>query len=165
MRKEPAVERPKDMPRTKQGPACPTHDPRCEPIRDRAPGNRGGGNRGGGRNGRHRAKEGLSPGMPRPEPAWIRSLATLPRHRRFLSGRPPNSIAQAAEQLSVTPSAVSQQIKALEERIGTTLVARNGRNIRLTEAGERYFELISDKIEGVMRATELDAARDRWQIW
>lgn len=66
-----------------------------------------------------------------------------------------NSIAQAAEQLSVTPSAVSQQIKSLEERIGTTLVARNGRNIRLTEAGERYFELISDKIEGVMRATEL----------
>lgn len=66
-----------------------------------------------------------------------------------------NSIAQAAEELNVTPSAVSQQIKALEEQIGATLVARNGRNIRLTEAGERYFELISDKVEGVMRATEL----------
>ncbi|MDO5641719.1 MAG: LysR substrate-binding domain-containing protein [Paracoccus sp. (in: a-proteobacteria)] len=66
-----------------------------------------------------------------------------------------NSIVQAAGELNVTPSAVSQQIKALEEQIGTTLVARNGRSIRLTEAGERYFELISDKVEGVMRATEL----------
>lgn len=66
-----------------------------------------------------------------------------------------NSIAQAAEQLNVTPSAVSQQIKLLEEQMGTTLVARNGRSIRMTEAGERYFELISEKIEGVERATEL----------
>ncbi|AUH34230.1 LysR substrate-binding domain-containing protein [Paracoccus tegillarcae] len=66
-----------------------------------------------------------------------------------------NSIVQAANELNVTPSAVSQQIKALEEQIGTTLVARDGRSIRLTEAGERYFELISDKVEGVMQATEL----------
>lgn len=62
---------------------------------------------------------------------------------------------QAAEELSVTPSAVSQQIRTLEEQIGTTLVARNGRNIRLTEAGERYFDLISEKVEGVIRATEM----------
>ena len=55
----------------------------------------------------------------------------------------------------MTPSAVSQQIRTLEEQIGTTLVARNGRNIRLTEAGERYFDLISEKVEGVIRATEM----------
>lgn len=66
-----------------------------------------------------------------------------------------NSIVQAAEVLNVTPSAVSQQIKALEGQIGTTLLARNGRSIRLTEAGERYFELISDKVEGVIQATDL----------
>ncbi len=66
-----------------------------------------------------------------------------------------NSIAQAAAQLNVTPSAVSQQIKALEEQIGAVLITRKGRNISLTEAGERYFELISDKVEGVIRATEI----------
>jgi DNA-binding transcriptional LysR family regulator len=66
-----------------------------------------------------------------------------------------NSIAQAAAELNVTASAVSQQIKALEAQIGTILVTRNGRAIKLTEAGERYFEQISDKIEGVIRATEL----------
>lgn len=65
-----------------------------------------------------------------------------------------NSIVAAAEELNVTPSAVSQQIKVLEEQIGTKLVTRNGRGIRLTEAGERYYELISDKVEGVLQATE-----------
>lgn len=58
-----------------------------------------------------------------------------------------NSIVQAAAQLNVTPSAVSQQVKVLEEQIGAALITRKGRNISLTEAGERYFELISDKIE------------------
>lgn len=66
-----------------------------------------------------------------------------------------NSIVQTAAELNVTPSAVSQQIKALEEQIGTSLIARNGRSIRLTEAGERYFELISDKVEGLIHATDL----------
>ena len=65
-----------------------------------------------------------------------------------------NSIMRAAAKLSVTPSAISQQIKSLEEQIGATLITRKGRNIRLTEIGERYFEMINDKIEGVLQATE-----------
>lgn len=72
-----------------------------------------------------------------------------------------NSIVGAAAQLNVTPSAVSQQLKALEEQIGTTLITRRGRNVGLTEAGERYFEMISDKVEGIMRAT--DAMQGRQQ--
>lgn len=64
-----------------------------------------------------------------------------------------NSIAQAASHLGVTPSAVSQQIRVLEEQVGTMLVTRAGRNIRLTEAGENYFELISDKVDGIIQAT------------
>lgn len=66
-----------------------------------------------------------------------------------------NSISQAASELNVTPSAVSQQIKVLEEQIGTTLITRSGRSIRLTEAGEQYFELVSEKIDGIFRATEI----------
>lgn len=72
-----------------------------------------------------------------------------------------NSIVGAAAQLNVTPSAVSQQLKALEEQIGTALITRRGRNVGLTEAGERYFEMISDKVEGIMRAT--DAIQGRQQ--
>src|SRR5881397_2644564 len=46
------------------------------------------------------------------------------------------SFSAAAEALSFTQSAISQQIAALERETGTTLVQRNARVIRLTEAGE-----------------------------
>ena len=63
------------------------------------------------------------------------------------------SISRAAAELSVTPSAVSQQIQLLEEQLGTTLLVRTGRRMVLTETGERYFESISDGIEGIAEAT------------
>src|SRR6059058_3771964 len=46
------------------------------------------------------------------------------------------SFSAAAEALSYTQSAVSQQIAALEREAGTTLVERGARGIRLTDAGE-----------------------------
>ena len=46
------------------------------------------------------------------------------------------SFSAAAESLSFTQSAISQQIAALEREAGCTLVTRNARGIRLTEAGE-----------------------------
>ena len=46
------------------------------------------------------------------------------------------SFSGAAEALSFTQSAISQQIAALEREAGCTLVQRNARGIRLTEAGE-----------------------------
>jgi DNA-binding transcriptional LysR family regulator len=46
------------------------------------------------------------------------------------------SFSGAAEALSFTQSAVSQQIAALEREAGTLLVQRNARGVRLTEAGE-----------------------------
>jgi DNA-binding transcriptional LysR family regulator len=47
------------------------------------------------------------------------------------------SFAGAARSLSLTPSAVSQQIAALERECGTQLLERNARSIRFTDAGER----------------------------
>jgi DNA-binding transcriptional LysR family regulator len=46
------------------------------------------------------------------------------------------SFSAAAEALSFTQSAISQQVAALEREAGCTLVQRNARGIRLTEAGE-----------------------------
>lgn len=66
-----------------------------------------------------------------------------------------NSVTDAAEHLSVTPSAVSQQLRSLEEQIGTSLVTKVGRKIRLTEAGERYFEMISQQVEDIIQSTQL----------
>src|SRR3954447_20441185 len=59
------------------------------------------------------------------------------------------SFSAAADSLSFTQSAISQQIAALERETGTTLVQRNARGIRLTETGEalvRHAEAILARI-------------------
>jgi DNA-binding transcriptional LysR family regulator len=59
------------------------------------------------------------------------------------------SFSAAAESLSFTQSAVSQQIAALEREAGTTLVQRSARGVRLTEAGEavvRHAEAIMARL-------------------
>ncbi|KQZ62117.1 LysR family transcriptional regulator [Rhizobium sp. Root149] len=63
------------------------------------------------------------------------------------------SISKAADELSVTPSAVTQQIQSLELQLGVTLMNKMGRGVVLTEAGERYFEMIADEIEKIADAT------------
>jgi DNA-binding transcriptional LysR family regulator len=50
------------------------------------------------------------------------------------------SFSQAAERLGVTQPAVSQQIRALEERVGRKLIDRSGRRVEPTEAGERLYQ-------------------------
>jgi DNA-binding transcriptional LysR family regulator len=47
---------------------------------------------------------------------------------------------QAAEANSITQSAVSQRIKALEERFGITLIERHGPRLHLTSAGEAVYK-------------------------
>ena len=64
------------------------------------------------------------------------------------------SISRAAQELHVTPSAVSQQIQSLEVQLGTALTLKLGRNIALTEAGERYFQMIGHEIDRISEATE-----------
>src|ERR671924_2219048 len=50
------------------------------------------------------------------------------------------SFSAAAEALSYTQPAVSQQIAALEKRAGTTLVDRGSRGVRLTDAGRALVD-------------------------
>jgi DNA-binding transcriptional LysR family regulator len=59
------------------------------------------------------------------------------------------SFSAAAESLSFTQSAISQQIAALEREAGTTLVQRSARGVRLTDAGEavvRHTEAIMARL-------------------
>src|SRR3954453_16058337 len=59
------------------------------------------------------------------------------------------SFSAAAESLSYTQSAVSQQIAALEREAGTLLVQRNPRGVRLTDAGAallRHTEVILSRL-------------------
>ena len=50
------------------------------------------------------------------------------------------SFSAAAEALSYTQSAISQQIAALERETGTQLVDRGARGIRMTDAGEALVQ-------------------------
>lgn len=64
------------------------------------------------------------------------------------------SLSKAAAELHVTPSAVSQQIQALEQHLGTALLTKAGRGVMLTEAGERYVEMIADDVRRITEATQ-----------
>lgn len=63
------------------------------------------------------------------------------------------SISRAADELGVTPSAVTQQIQVLEVQLGISLLSKVGRRITLTEAGERYFASVTDEIDRIVEAT------------
>lgn len=50
------------------------------------------------------------------------------------------SIAEAARRLNLTPAAVAQRIRALEQEIGTPLLLRSGRTVQLTDAGAKIID-------------------------
>ena len=64
------------------------------------------------------------------------------------------SISRAADELHVTPSAVSQQIQSLEAQLGTALTVKVGRNVALTEAGERFYQMIGREVDRIAEATD-----------
>jgi DNA-binding transcriptional LysR family regulator len=73
------------------------------------------------------------------------------------------TIRAAAEAMSITPSAVSQQLRILEAEAGVTLLEPVGRRIRLTEAGQRLARH-ADTITAAIDAAEADLAASRAEI-
>lgn len=65
-----------------------------------------------------------------------------------------NSFSKAADALNVTQSAVSHQVKLLEEYLGENLFYRQGRLLSLTPLGERYFEEISNALINISNASQ-----------
>ncbi|AUX28041.1 MULTISPECIES: LysR family transcriptional regulator [Sorangium] len=62
------------------------------------------------------------------------------------------SVAEAARRLHKTPSAISQQVRRVEEHFGVALFERDGRGVRLSPAGEAALGAITrlfDQAEGV----------------
>ncbi|KII30636.1 MULTISPECIES: LysR family transcriptional regulator [Pseudomonas] len=58
-----------------------------------------------------------------------------------------NSVSQAAEQLHVTHGAVSRQLKVLEEHLGVSLFVKEGRGLKLTDAGIRLRDASAEAFE------------------
>ncbi|MEU1892017.1 LysR family transcriptional regulator [Streptomyces pristinaespiralis] len=72
----------------------------------------------------------------------LRTLDALARH---------GSVSAAADGLHVTTSAVSQQMAKLEREVGQQLLAKNGRGVRLTDAGR----LLADHAARILSQVEL----------
>jgi LysR family glycine cleavage system transcriptional activator len=87
------------------------------------------------------------------------------------------SFSEAAEALSVTPAAVSQQVKALEDYLQVPLLRRTGRSIELTPEGARLLpglrqgldvmlaslgELRQSKSTGVVHVSTLSSTLQKW---
>jgi DNA-binding transcriptional LysR family regulator len=63
-----------------------------------------------------------------------------------------SSFTAAAAELRVTPSAVSQSVRALEDRIGVRLLARTTRNVGLTEAGAQFVVQLQPALDQISEA-------------
>ncbi|WP_027163785.1 LysR family transcriptional regulator [Mesorhizobium sp. WSM1293] len=79
----------------------------------------------------------------------IEAFLAVARHRNF---------RRAAAQLGVTPSAVSQAVRALEARMGAALFVRTTRSVGLTEPGQRFLDRAGPAFEELVAAGE--AVRD-----
>ena len=73
----------------------------------------------------------------------------------FLSVAQHRSFRRAAAELGVTPSAISQAVRALEARIGAALFIRTTRSVGLSEAGERFLARAKPAFEELVAAREV----------
>src|SRR5438552_893235 len=90
---------------------------------------------------------------PRPMPALnaLRAFEAIARHLSF---------ARAADELHVTPAALSHQIRALEEQLKLELFHRRTRGIELTDAGRLIYPGLQAGFDSVRNAIgQLERAR------
>ena len=80
-----------------------------------------------------------------PPPNWLRAFEAAARHLSFTG---------AARELSVTQSAVSQQIRLLEAHLREPLFQRLPRGLKLTEAGAAYLPTVREAFENLANRTE-----------
>ena len=73
----------------------------------------------------------------------------------FISSVRTQSFSLAAEHLSISHQAVSQNIQKLEEEMGCLLLIRTGTSLRLTKAGEEFYAWVNDFEERLQYADEL----------
>lgn len=64
------------------------------------------------------------------------------------------SYSRAAEELSLSQSAISKQVKNLETQLGVSLFQPAGRSVRLTEVGQRYYADLREALGLIRRATQ-----------
>jgi LysR family glycine cleavage system transcriptional activator len=71
------------------------------------------------------------------------------------------SLSRAAERLNLTVSALSHQMRALEDRVGQALFVRGSRGVSLTAEGERLLGAVELPMQAIERALRRPAADER----
>lgn len=89
----------------------------------------------------------------------VTRLPPLTSVRTFVTAARAGSFLNAAEELCVTPAAVSRSVRALEDHLGFTLFHRGHRHIELTEDGQFYLRELGDAFERIALATQNLSAR------
>jgi len=89
-----------------------------------------------------------------------RRLPPLNALRAFEAAARHLSFTRAAEELNVTQTAVSHQVKALEERLGVRMFERHGRGLWLTEEGEIYLPFLRQAFDLIADGTDLIVSHD-----
>jgi LysR family glycine cleavage system transcriptional activator len=82
------------------------------------------------------------------------SLPPLHALKAFDAAARSERFRDAAAALGLSESAISHQVKRLEDFLGVALFERTGNSVALTEAGRRYFEQIDPAFDKIRRATE-----------
>ena len=75
---------------------------------------------------------------------WLRAFEAAARHTSF---------AEAAKELNVTPAAISQQVKQLEDTLGSALFTRRPRSLTLTDAGHGYLPIVRQAFDHLAAGT------------
>ncbi len=83
----------------------------------------------------------------------MRRLPSLRGLQAFEAVARTGNLGEAADQLAITPSAVSHRIRGLEQELGIELLRRTSTGLRLTEAGRRYRGDVEDAFALLARAT------------
>ena len=83
-----------------------------------------------------------------------RSLPSLTALRAFAATAELRGFSQAARVLNVTHAAVAQQVRALEDQLGRSLVQREGRGVSLTVDGEQLAEALGEGFAAFQRGLE-----------
>ena len=79
----------------------------------------------------------------------------------FVAVAEAGSLSEAARRLGISPSAVSQAVRGLEERLGTPLLRRSTRSLSLTDVGSDYLVAAAPALARLREAAEAASGRGR----
>lgn len=84
----------------------------------------------------------------------MRRLPPLNAVRAFEAAARRGNFNQAADELNVTPSAISHQVRALEEFFGTKLFRRSGRKVELTTKAQDFLRSVTQALDQINAASQ-----------